>query len=103
MDILAYLNKHYPHFVFSISSLCYESIKICTKETYDLKAKYLDSGYFKNVPVKIFYIGCPDDNPFWHVENKTVPYDMMQYYIEETERVLKLEIRKLKIKELYES
>jgi hypothetical protein len=97
MDILAYLNKHYPHFIFSISSIHFECVKICTKEKYDL-----DNDRFKNVSVKIFYIECPDENPFWHVENKTVPYDMMEYYIKETERILKFEMRKLKIKELYE-
>jgi hypothetical protein len=96
MDILAYLNKHYPHFNFSISVLITSSIKICTKETCDL-----DGSYFKNVPKKIYYIHCPENYLFFQVINKTVPPDMMNYYISETERILKYEIRKLKIKKLY--
>jgi hypothetical protein len=95
MDILEYLNKHYPHFIFSISEINCDCIKICTKETYDAGIEY-----FHDFPVKIYYIECPSEYEFWHVENKTVPYDMMEYYIKETERVLKLEIRKLKIKEI---
>lgn len=95
MDILAYLNKYYPHFIFSISKMYCDCIKICTKETYDAGKEY-----FHDFPVKIFYIECPDEYEFGHVENKTVPCDMTQYYISETERVLKYQIRRLKIKEI---
>ena len=102
MDILNYLNEHYPELSFHISSFQRDSIVINLKTIHKpIKGIQL----FEDIIIE--YIECPFHCDFNHVLNKTVPYDMMMYYVEEMEKIYQSKIiprlRKIKIKKLYEA
>jgi hypothetical protein len=102
MDILKYLNEHYPELSFHISSFQRESILINLKTIHKpIKEERL----FEETIIE--YIECPVQFEFSHVQNKTMPYDMWEYYIEEMNRIYHYKIiprlRKIKIKKLYEA